>query len=90
MSATISIIGTKVQERSNGDIPSPTLTLVVSSNITPKKSKGNEIKEKSIDNTIILDEAIDMTKWDLANPSFEKIVILQGILVRKKKQEEMR
>ena len=44
----------------------------------------------SLGKYITLDELIELSDWDLKIISFEKIAILQDILVRKKRQEEMR
>lgn len=62
LSATIIVPSIEVQERLSGDTPSPTLTLAVSSKKNPKKEKGKNINENSLDNNVSLDEIIEMPK----------------------------
>ena len=52
--------------------------------------KGKTIKDSSLDIQVSLDEIIEMIKIDLENLTFEKTIILQEILAKNKKQEELR
>lgn len=88
-SSTIVVSVTNAQDKPSGETPSPTLALVVQSSKNPEKGKGKKKKIHSLGKFVTLDEVIEFLDWYLKNLTFEKIVILQDILERKKIQDEM-
>lgn len=73
----------------SGDTPSPS-PKEVSRNNTSTPHRGKAIKDCSLDIEFILDDVIEMPQLDLENLMLEKIIFLQEILVKKKRQEELR
>lgn len=60
----------------------------MSSESTPKKELKKKVKVSSPE--VKIDEVIVIPKWDSDNLSYEKMQILQDLLKRKSKQEELR
>lgn len=89
-SAIIFVSKNDAENRLSGETPSPTLALSMPRNRAPTNRKQkNKKKISSLVKYITLDKVIYFPNWDLNNLTFEKIVILQDILARKKRQEEM-
>lgn len=88
-SSTIVVSSTDTPTGLSGETPSPTPKLVPDNN-TSSSSKGKWIKDTSLDIEVSPDEVIEMVRLDLTNIALEKTILLQEIMAKKKKQEELR
>lgn len=87
LSANIVVSSTNIQERPSGDTPLPSPKEVTHCS-TPSPRKEKAIKDSSSDIQVSLDDVIEMPQFDFANLTLEQTILLQEILVKKKKQEE--
>ena len=77
------------QEKVSGETPSPTPKVVLSNNTPSLRRKRKVIKDVSPNIEDNLDEITEMTPFDLENLTLQKYLLLQEILKKRKRQEEL-